>query len=480
MIFLFSILMACTKDINIVKDYQEIPEIYPDYIDVTIPPNIAPLNFRLSQQVDDARLTIYYNEDSLNVFYKDGQFFIPPHPWTKLLEESKGKDILLTISVKEEIGWATYSPFKMHVVADPIDSHLAYRLIEPGYEVWNEMGIYQRNLETYEESPIIENKHTGNGCMNCHSFRQQDPTNMMLHTRGVYPSTIIVKGDTIEKLNTKTDETISPLVYPSWHPSGNFIAFSVNNTFQEFHTSDRKRVEVYDSASDVVVYDLRNHELISAPQLFSKNEFESFPTFSPDGKTLYFSTSPAQNMPEGYKDVKYSICAIDFNPITREFGNVVDTIFNARIENKSASFPRVSPNGKYLLYTQGDYGGFFIWHKEANLCIANLELKQHYTLDEANSKDSESYHSWGSNSKWIVFSSRRLDGLYTRPFIAHIDDEGKAHKAFVVPQQNVAHYSKLMKSFNVPELIKGKVEISDYQLSTKIKNDHGINLRFKK
>lgn len=473
-------LISCSEDVKIIKHYDEVPKITPDYIDVTIPPNIAPLNFKLDEVVVDAMLKIYSENDSLTTFYSRGQFFIAPKKWGELLNDSRGKKIDLHVSVKEKDEWASYKSFSMQIASDSIDPYLAYRLIEPGYEVWNEMGIYQRNLETYEENPILENHQTGNGCMNCHSFRQQDPSNMMLHTRGAYPSTIIVKGDTIEKLNTKTQETISPLVYPSWHPSGNFIAFSVNNTFQDFHTSDRKRVEVYDSASDVVVYDVRNHELISIPNLMSDTEFESFPTFSPDGQTLYFSTSPAQEMPVEYKKVKYSICSITFNTQTREFGNEVDTIFNAKLENMSASFPRISPNGKYLLFTKGDYGGFFIWHKEAELCIADLESKNHYSLDKANSNDAESYHSWGSNSKWIVFSSRRIDGLYTRPFIAHIDENGQAHKAFVVPQQNVEYYSKLMKSFNVPELIKGKVQVSSYKLSQKIKNDSGIDLRFRK
>ena len=49
-------------------------------------------------------------------------------------------------------------------------SYLAYRLIEPGYELWNQMGIYQRNLEDYKQSPIMENKYSGQNCMNCHSF----------------------------------------------------------------------------------------------------------------------------------------------------------------------------------------------------------------------------------------------------------------------------------------------------------------------
>ena len=181
-------------------------------------------------------------------------------------------------------------------------------------------------------------------------------------------------------------------------------------------------------ASDVVLYDVENHEIFTTAALFSEDRFESFPTFSPDGNNLYFSTAEACDMPNEYESVKYSLCRIGFDPETKQFGTSVDTIFNARLENRSASFPRVSPNGKYLLYTQGDYGGFLIWHKEADLYLYNIETGEHYPLTLANSDDAESYHSWSSNSRWIVFSSRRVDGLYTRPFIAYINDEGEAEK----------------------------------------------------
>ena len=183
-------------------------------------------------------------------------------------------------------------------------------------------------------------------------------------------------------------------------------------------------------------------------------------------------------MPDEYEKVKYSICSISFDSETKKFGALVDTIFNAILENKSASFPRVSPNGKYLLYTKGDYGGFFVWHKEANLYIYNIETEKHYSLILANSNDSESYHSWSSNSRWIVYSSRRIDGQYTRPFIAYINDKGEAEKAFIVPQKDVEFYDYLMKSYNVPEFIKSKVEVTGHDIAHVAKTNRETIVKF--
>ena len=184
-------------------------------------------------------------------------------------------------------------------------------------------------------------------------------------------------------------------------------------------------------------------------------------------------------MPDEYQKVKYSLCRINFDPETKQFGTSVDTLFNARLENRSAAFPRVSPNGKYLLYAKGDYGGFFIWHKEADLFIYNMETDKHYPLTMANSNDVESYHSWSSNSRWIVYASRRIDGLYSRPFIAYINDKGEAEKAFLVPQKKAEFYDHLMKSYNVPEFVTGKVRVPGYKISPTAKTKPGIDVTFK-
>lgn len=64
-------------------------------------------------------------------------------------------------------------------------------------------------------------------------------------------------------------------------------------------------MEVFDLESDVVVYDVKNKEILSKASLITKDAFETFPAFSPDGKWLYFCTAPAQKMPENYDKVRY-------------------------------------------------------------------------------------------------------------------------------------------------------------------------------
>ncbi|MEG1545122.1 MAG: hypothetical protein RR382_11475 [Tannerellaceae bacterium] len=469
--------VSCSERVTVSRQLNSLPAIFPDYAGVTVPSNIAPLNFELTEACEGAQATFAAGSVKLDVSARNGQFFIPPSDWKTLLKE--GDVIQVTVAVKQAGKWSAYLPFTLHVAAEPIDPYLAYRLIEPGYELWNRMGIYQRNLENYTESAIIENKMSGNNCVNCHSFCMQNPDKMLFHMRATYPCTLLIDGDKVEKLNTKTDQTLSPLVYPSWHPSGKYVAFSVNETKQSFHMKDKNRVEVFDAASDVVVYDVAKHEIVTAPPLFAKTAFETFPTFSPDGRTLYFCTADVHVMPKEYTEVKYSICSIAFDPEARTFGTSVDTLYNAAEGGKSASFPRVSPDGRYLLYTLSGYGNFSIWHKDADLYLADLSNGVSTPMAAINSDDVESYHSWSSNSRWVVFSSRRLDGLYTRPFIAFVDADGNAGKPFLLPQSNPSFYRSLMKSYNIPEFITGKVKHRARVLALKAKKENGVEVRFR-
>jgi hypothetical protein len=475
-----TIIAACSENVDVrtATAIDKEVDIYPDYKMVTIPSNIAPLNFMIRDHFGESVLDLSSMSYEFQTSSKDGKFDIPIKEWKKLLETAKGGAVEARVIIKKDSKWMVYPKFDINVSADDIDSYLAYRLIPPGYELWDEMGIYQRNLTNFDETPIIENTSTKKNCVNCHSFCMQDPDKMLLHMREKVAGTIMITDGKAEKLNTKTDQTVSALVYPSWHPSGKYVAFSTNTTNQAFHVNDRNRIEVYDTESDVVVYDVNKKEIITTEALFSKNAFETFPTFSPDGKTLYFCTAVADTMPIKYRSIKYNLCSISFDPDNRTFGNEVDTLFNAAAIDKTISFPRVSPDGRFLMFTLFDYGNFSIWHKEADLYIMDLMSGEIKPLDAVNSDDTESYHSWSSNSRWFVFSSRRHDGLYTHPYIAHIDEKGNVSKPFMLPQKDAEFYFKFMKSFNIPEMVKGKVKKSPREIALTAKDTPGTNLKF--
>lgn len=465
------LLAACSVSVpDNAREEASLPAIFPDYINVTIPANIAPLRFALADRESKAVCELMIEGDNAEpwvVEAEDGKFLFDEGRWHDFMATAREHKVRVNVYQQQNGEWIKYKAFHWEVASDDIDSHLAYRLLPPGYEPWLELGIYQRDLTSYEETPIMENRHTEHNCMNCHSFCMQQPDKMMLHMRQQYGGTYILSDGEVEHINGKVNPStgsgqagISNLVYPSWHPSGDFIAFSSNDIHQIFHMHDRNRIEVLDASSDVVVYDVKRHEVVTCPQLMADDRFETFPTFSPDGKTLFFcSAQMPDSLPAAYRKVKYSLCAISYDPASRSFGSEVDTLYNARTEGRSAKFPRVSPDGKHLVFTLSDYGNFSIWHKDADLYIVNLADRSCRPMKEANSNDVDSYHSWSSNSRWMVFSSRRDDGLYTRPYFTYIDAKGQEHKPFLLPQADPDFYLAFMKSYNIPELITGPVPV---------------------
>lgn len=474
------ILASCRQEISVSGNIEECPEIFPDYAGVTIPANIAPLNFSYLGD-EPAVLIVNGNSGERQIKGRKGLFSFPTRYWKKLMETGKGSDVKLTVAVRRDGKWMAFKPFILSVSADVIDPYLSYRLIPPGYETWKKMGIYQRDLETYSQTPVIENSLTGGNCVNCHTYCQRDPSRMLFHARADYGGTAMIIDGNVEKLNTKTDSTISALVYPYWHPSGKYVAFSVNTTSQNFFSHNPNRIEVYDSASDIVVYDVDRHEISWSPLTRSKDSFETFPAFSPDGRSLYFcSAKAASPMPQEYSKVKYSLCRIAFNQEDASFGDSVDTLYNGAANGKSVSFPRISPDGRFLVFTLQEYGNFSIWHKDADLWLMNMSTGETRPLEAANSEDVDSYHSWSGNSRWLVFSSRRIDGLYTRPFICHIDENGQASKPFLLPQRNpLEYYADQMVSYNLPELMERKVTVSRHKIANTLRNTSGTDITVK-
>ena len=439
---------------------DQLPDIFPDYVDVTIPSEIAPLRFKLRHAPEEAIVSISCGDEKIVCEASDEKgFLIDEKQWNEMLEASVGKELEVKVYEKKGDHWQMYLPFHWSVSSDSMDSYLVYRLLEPGYEIWNEMGIYQRRLADFEETAIISNHLTGHNCINCHSFPNQDPNQMVLHMRGKGGGTYLFQSGDITKLNGKVSEKIPSLVYPSWHPSGDYIAFSTNQTRQAFHFNDKNRIEVMDYTSDVLLYDVKKNEVMTVPELFSDKAFETFPHFSPDGKTLYFCSSDAQKMPEDFQKVKYSLCSVSFNPETRTFGNQVDTLYNGKQNGKSVSFPRVSPDGKFLVFTLSDYGNFSIWHPESDLHLMDLTTGEIRRLVEVNSDDVDSYHTWSSNGHWFVFSSKRMDGLWARPYFASFNPEtGETGKPFLLPQEDPLFYDNYTYTYNRPELIKEPVK----------------------
>ncbi len=443
------------------------PLIFPDYTGITIPGNIAPLNFMVEEEGTYFMVVLEGDKGTeMKVKAEQKVFRFSPKKWTRFLQENKGSQFNLVVYglVKEQ--WTRYESFVIRVADEEIDPYLVYRLIPPGYETWSSMGLYQRDLTSFKEKTIIDNSYIEDNCVNCHSFANGSSENMMFHVRGSIGGTIIKRGDEIEKVDLKREETLSAGVYPSWHPSGKYVAFSTNRIEQYFHAKQEKTIEVLDRQSDLILYNTESKKITHVPGTEGDRYMETYPNWSPDGKSLYFSRTFA-DASTSYNSIRYDIYRIAFDPSQAKFG-ATEVVLRATAKGKSASFPRISPDGNYLLCTLHDYGTFPIWHKEADLCLVDLTTGKSEVPTLVNSNDTDSYHSWAQNSRWIVFSSRRYDGRYTKLYISYLNGEGQFQKAFLLPQRDPGYYDEFFYSYNRPELITGAIEVNQRSWVQKI------------
>ncbi len=452
------LLTACTPTPHDVRQSEQEAEIYPDYKDVTIPVNIAPMNF-VVRGVD----AVEVKAGDLTVRNRGGNVQFGVGEWRALLE--KNETIEVEVTALKDGQWTAYKRFHWYVVRDSIDSYLTYRLIEPGYSVWNRLQIKQRCVENFDEHALADYNLQENRCMNCHTPGSQNPQLSMLYVRGKGGGAILNQNGRLRKLDIKTPDMVATSTYFQFAPSGRYIVFSANVVVPAVQASAQKRLEVYDTESDIYVADLEKNRIIHSQQLCDPDRLETFPAFSPDGKYIYYCTSPSVELPQDYKSLKYVLARIPFDEAAGTIGTQVDTLFTGR----SVCHPRVSPDGERILFSVQDYGTFPIWHKESDLWMMDLRTGMVDTLQVVNSDMSDTYHSWSSNSRWFVFASKRDDGLYGKPYFCYVDRTGKAHKPFCLPQQDPTFYDDFLKSFNAPELAKGKIPFDAVDVANAMK-----------
>lgn len=461
---------------------RELPLIYPDYVDVTVPVNIAPLCFEVLFGPDEA-VTRFSTADEELVC--SGLKTRPGiDDWHRLTASAQGGSITVEVFAKIDSQWMRFKPFCIHVSPDSIDAYMSYRMISPSYVSYEELTINQRCLENFDEKVVVDNMlcstESGGQCVNCHSYQQNNPQRMQFHARQAHGGTIIAYDGEMEKIDF-------PAVYPAWHPSLKLIAYSCNKTMQAFHTSDLNKIEVLDTESSLVVFDIDGKTVTTVED--EPDELEVFPFWSPDGKYLYYCSAhfnyeteqgdPTEMLLRA-TELKYNIYRRSFNEATRHFGER-ELVFNADTLGMSATLPRISPDGRWLVFTMGEWGVFHIWHRDADLWMMDLEGADSSAarpLKECNSASTESYHSWSSNGRWMVFSSRRNDGVFTRPFFVHVDAEGQVAKPFELPTQNPDLHRQLLKSYNVPELMRGPVELTPQRVAAKLKEE-GCKVEYK-
>jgi hypothetical protein len=463
---------GCTNKKPCPEDCKSIdrqPTIFPDYTETILPPNIAPTNFIIKEKGKTYYVQISSTKGhDIEIFSHSPNIKIPMKSWKNLLKQNLEQPLFMTIFVKDEKDkWSRYASIENKIAKEEIDTHLVYRLMRPLYQYWNKLGIYQRDLSGYDEHPIVLNSTMGKNCVNCHSFHNYNPDRMIFHMRAgaVGTSMILAYDNEVHKVDTSTSFNHATS-YRSWHPNGEIIAFAFNTVKQIFHAQG-KNLDVYDMVSDLLLYNVQTNTITTSPKISTSERMETYPEWSPDGKYLYFCSSPGLDIygkdDEPLKKMKYDLMRIQYDPEKDTWGQI-EPVLKASDLGFSVAHPKPSPDGKHILFCMSEYSYFPLYMPDSDLYILDNQTREFRKAENINSKRAESYHCWSSNGRWIVFSSKRQDGICTHLYFSYFDNNGKFSKPFLLPQTDPRYHQSRVVVYNIPEFVNGPVKISPQKL----------------
>ncbi len=350
------------------------PNISPDYRGVTIPGNIAPMNFRILETGQTYCVRIHSAAGRpIELASRTGRISIPLRKWRDLLEASRGHELFIDVYVRNAANqWLQFKSIVNTVADEDIDRTLVYRFMRPVYNAWKKMGIYQRDLIDFDVSLVMDGRSFGEGCLNCHSFAGNTCDTMTIGLRSpIYgSSTLLARKGEVHKIGAKWG-------YTAWHPSGRLAVYSINKVRQFFHTAGLEVRDVVDLDSALLCYHVDSRKVSSPGGLADKSRLETYPTWSPDGRYLYFCSGPVlwedRNTvpPVNYDKLKYDLCRISYDVETDQWGKA-ETVLSADETGLSILLPRVSPDGRFLLFCMCKYGCFPVYQPSSDLYMMDL------------------------------------------------------------------------------------------------------------
>lgn len=458
--------------------------IFPNYAvrNLTIPVNIAPLNFMVSAtqlpQASTARLQVFpanaMEKDTpiatldVKLRKKNGYLhcMFPIEPWKHCLEQAANGHVRIDFYTQQKERIDAVS-IRWQVSADSIDPYVVYRLSSHDEIPCKYLETEERYLENFDKRSLMDSRHTGGQCFNCHASAQNDAAHTCIHLRQIDPGTLIFADSGFRKITLPDNYPSLYLSYPAWHPSKRFIAFSTGHIHSFIYTNRYKNQDmIADTMGRLILYDIENNLLIPAPSdslaaVEHNARYEvSFPVWAPDGNRIYFCRAEKLHFidtlskTENVARFRYHIAAMDFDTATGTF-TLPYTV--CRDSASSLSLPAIDPSGRYLVVTRLPMGSFPS-QNGGELALIDLSLRDADGLCPLQdipmlaSPDGEKSHQFSSNGRWMIFGSKRLNGNMAALYISHFDRDGQFHAPFILPQETGDFYMRQLRTAIFPVL----------------------------
>jgi Tol biopolymer transport system component len=462
------------------------PRIHPDYCSTVIPPNISPLNFTVKEKGSYYFARIYSDKgEAIEVSGRSPKILIPIDSWHVLLDKNRGGQVHFDVFVRtDDRGWVRFGTITNRIANEDVDNYLVYRRTHPTNTLSRgRVGIYQRDLRCFNEKTVLDNHLYKAGCTSCHTFCGNRPDNVLISVRNLKsgPVTLLIEDGVVSKIDAKFG-------YTTWHPSGKLVAYSLNKLPMFLHTARRELRDTMDIDSVLLYFVVDSKAVRTSPQISKKDQLENWPAWSADGRYLYFCSTPKSPIlqekkfpPDEYDQVKYNLVRVSYDLEHDQWGEA-ETVLSSKDTGLSIAMPRFSPDGRWLIFCMCDYGCFPPWQVSSDLYIVDMKAAEEtgryeYRRLDISSDQSESWHSWSSNSRWLIYSSKKEHGVFTKCYISYVDETGKAYKPLVVPQEDPELYNYCLETFNTPEFVTGPITAIGEQLARAVRGSAKVSVK---
>jgi Flp pilus assembly protein TadD/predicted small lipoprotein YifL len=244
-------------------------------------------------------------------------------------------------------------------------------------------------------------------------------------------------------------------------PDGRYVISTVKDRAVFVATPDIWYSQLFFPIKGIlVVYDTQLKTFRPLPGADDPEYVQSNPTWSPDGKWVVFARSKAyrkdfvakatsvllseKDVPEFVKDkqpFKFDLYRVPFN---EGRGGKAEPLAGASHNGKSNYFAKYSPDGKWIVFCKAE--NYMLLMPDSELFIIPAEGGEARRL-RANTPRMNSWHSWSSNGRWLVFSSK-ANTAYTQLFLTHIDENGES-----TPPVVLERFTGSDRAANIPEFV---------------------------
>ncbi len=331
---------------------------------------------------------------------------------------------------------------------DPADNYIVYRLVSPPFSSAKTPDLFARDIR--EDEPELFLSARRKYCVNCHCFssKQGNTGKVSLQVRSLAAAgeklPVYLGVYDIDKRSgyrVQLPFEIQMTTYMAWSPDNEKLAFSANQKIAALKPILYETQLAGMSTSDIAIYDTTRNEAYLLPGASDPNMLEVYPRWSPDQSLIVFSRSPVGDHPA------YILYDLYAAPVDGGKESAAFPIEDAVDNGRSNYFPRFSPDGKWFSFCQCDGGDLIRSSSDIYLKAGDLKGPAH-RLECNVPYAADSWHSWSSNSRWLVWASKREGGIYAYLYLTHIDEEGHDSPAIRLPMKKKPH-----ASFNIPEFV---------------------------